>query len=145
MPTFTTVLLATGGRNVGIELPDDVVAALGGKRVPVTVSLNGHTYRSTTAVMSGRHLVGVNAAERAAAGVAAGEEHEVTVEVDAAPRTVEVPDDLAASLAAAGARDAFDALAPSRRKEHVRQVTEAKAAATRERRVQKVVDSLTQG
>ena len=142
MPTFTTILLATGGRNVGIELPDDVVAALGGKRVPVTVSLNGHTYRSTTAVMGGRHMVGVNAAERAAAGVAAGEEHEVTIEVDDAPRTVEVPADLAAALAAAGARDAFDALAPSRRKEHVRQVTEAKAEATRQRRVQKVVDSL---
>ena len=142
MPTFFTTLLAAGGNNVGIELPDDVVAALGGSRVPVTVTVNGHTYRSRTAVMGGRHLVGVNAAERAAAGVAAGEEHEVTVEVDTAPRTVEVPGDLAEALAAAGVRAAFDALAPSRRKEHVRQVEEAKAAATRERRVTKVVASL---
>ena len=142
MPTFTTTLVSSGN-NVGIEIPEDVVEALGGRRVPVTVTVNGHTYRSTTAVMGGRNLVGVNAAERASAGVAGGEEHEVTIERDSAPRTVEVPADLAAALAAAGLRDAFDALAPSRRKEHVRQVEEAKTSATRERRVAKVVQSLS--
>ena len=145
MPTFTTTLLATGGANVGIEVPDDVLASFGrGKRVPVTVGLNGYTYRSTTAVMGGRTLVGVNAAHRAAAGVAAGEEHEVTLELDAEPRTVELPEDLAEALAAAGVRDSFDALAPSSRREHVRQVLDAKAEATRQRRLAKIVDSLRQ-
>ncbi len=143
MPTFTTTLLTTGGNTVGIEVPDDVLASFGrGKRVPVTVTLHGHTYRSTTAVMAGRTLVGVSAAVRAAAGVAGGEVHEVTLEVDDAPRTVEVPPDLASALDAAGARDRFDALAPSARNEHVRQVLEAKAEATRRRRVATIIDGL---
>ncbi|WP_029291810.1 YdeI/OmpD-associated family protein [Cellulomonas sp. HZM] len=142
MPTIRTTLLQTGN-NVGIEVPEDVVLALGaGKRPPVVVTLNGFTYRSTIAPMGGRYLVPVSAAIRAEAGVAGGEEHDVVLEHDDQPRTVEVPDDLAAALAAAGARDAFDALSPSRRKEHVRSVTEAKAAATRERRVAAVVASL---
>ncbi len=143
MPTFTTILLAAGGSNVGIEVPDDVLASFGrGKRVPVTVTLNGYTYRSTTAVMGARTLVGVNAAHRAAAGVAGGEVHEVTLEVDTEPRTVEVPDDLAAALEASAVRDRFDALAPSARKEHVRQVHDAKAEETRQRRIAKIVHAL---
>ena len=92
--------------------------------------------------MGGVYLVGLAKAHREAAGVAGGEEHEVTIEHDRAERTVEVPEDLAAALSAAGVREAFDALAFSYRKEHVRAVTEAKAAATRERRIAKIVDGL---
>ena len=143
MPTFTTTLLQDGN-NVGIVVPPEVVESFGaGKRVPVVVTVNGYTYRSTIASMGGRFLVGVAKAHREAAGVAGGETHEVTLEHDASPRTVEVPDDLAEALAAAGVREAFDALALSRRKEHVRAVEEAKAAATRERRVAKVVEQLS--
>jgi len=142
MPTFTTTLLSQGS-NVGIEVPEDVVASLGaGKRVPVVVTLNGHVYPSTIAVMGGRYLVPVSAQIRKDAGVAGGEEHEVTLEHDTSSRDTPVPDDLAAALDAAGARAAFDALAPSRRKEHVRQVESAKAEDTRARRVAKVVESL---
>ena len=142
MPTFTTTLLSQGS-NVGIEVPEDVVASLGaGKRVPVVVTLNGHVYPSTIAVMGGRYLVPVSAQIRKDAGVAGGEEHEVTLEHDTSSRDTPVPDDLAAALDAAGARAAFDALAPSRRKEHVRQVESAKADDTRARRVAKVVESL---
>jgi len=142
MPTFTTTLLSQGN-NVGIEVPEDVVASLGaGKRVPVVVTLNGHVYPSTIAVMGGRYLVPVSAQIRKDAGVAGGEEHEVTLEHDTSSRDTPVPDDLAAALDAAGARAAFDALAPSRRKEHVRQVESAKADDTRARRVAKVVESL---
>ncbi len=143
MPTFRTTLVQTGGNNVGIEIPEEIVDGFGaGKRVPVTVSVNGHTYRSTVAVMGGRFLVGVNAEHRAAARVAGGEEHEVTIEHDSAPRTVEVPADLAAALADAGLRDAFDALPYSQRKEHARSVGQAKKAETRARRVVKVVEQL---
>jgi len=140
--TFTTTLLALGN-NVGIEVPEEVVLGFGaGKRVPVTVTLAGHTYPSTIARMGGRYLVPVSQENRVAAGVAGGEEHEVVLEHDTSTRAPEVPDDLAEALAAAGLRDAFDALAPSRSKEHVRSVNEAKAAATRARRIAKVVDSL---
>lgn len=143
MVTFHTVLLSQGN-NVGIEVPEDVVLGFGaGRRVPVVVTLNGHTYASTIASMGGRFLVPVSKAVREAAGVAGGEAHDVTLEHDTSSRTPEVPDDLAAALDAAGVRAAFDALAPSRSKEHVRSVSEAKAPETRARRVQKVVDSLT--
>ena len=142
MATFTTTLVQMGN-NVGIEVPEDVVLGFGaGRRVPVTVHLNGHVYASTIASMGGRFLVPVSKAVREAAGVAGGEQHAVTLEHDTSTRTPDVPDDLAAALASAGVRAAFDALAPSRSKEHVRSVVEAKAAETRARRVAKVVDSL---
>jgi len=143
MATFTTVL-AQMGNNVGIEVPDEVIAELGsGKRPPVVVTLNGFTYRSTVGVMGGRSLIPVAAAIRASAGVAGGEEHEITLTLDDQPRTVEVPDELARALDAAGVREAFDKLAPSRRKEAVRSVVDAKADATRDRRIAAVVASLT--
>lgn len=141
--TFRTVLIRSGANNVGIDVPEEVVLGLGaGKRPPVVVTLNGYTYRSTVAPMGGRFFVPVSAAVRAEAGVAGGEEHDVTLVLDDQPRTVELPEDLAAALDAAGLRSAFDALAPSHRKEHVRSVVEAKQQATRERRVAKVVDAL---
>ena len=142
MPTFRTTLLQSGN-NVGIVVPEEIVLGFGaGKRVPVRVTLRGYTYSSTVAVMGGRYLVSLSAAHRAAAGVAGGEEHDVTLEHDGSPRTVEVPDDLAAALADAGLREAFDSLAPSRRKEHVRSIQDAKSPATRDRRVAKVVGGL---
>jgi uncharacterized protein YdeI (YjbR/CyaY-like superfamily) len=74
--------------------------------------------------------------------VQAGDTVEVILELDTEPRTVEVPDDLAAALAKHGLREKFDGLAPSARKEHVRQVTTAKAAETRTRRIDKIVTTL---
>ncbi len=143
MPSFTTTLLLNGN-NVGIEVPEDIVASFGaGKRVPVIVTVNGYSYPSTIAVMGGQYLLPLAAVHREAAGVAGGETYEVTLAHDTSPRDTPVPDDLAEALAAAGVRDAFDALAPSHRKEHVRSVTEAKAAATRQRRIEKVVAALS--
>ena len=143
MPTFTTTLVQSGN-NVGIEVPEEIVLGFGaGKRVPVTVTINGYSYGSTIAVMGGRYLVGVSAAHRAAASVAGGEQHEVTIEHDKSPRAVEVPGDLGAALADAGVRDRFDALSYSARKEHVRSVEEAKQAATRQRRVAKITEALS--
>ena len=142
MPTFTTTLLQHGN-NVAIEVPPEVVESFGaGKRVPVVVTINGYSYRNTVASMGGRLLVGVATEHRDAGGIAGGETHEVTLEHDTSPREVDVPQDLAAALVDAGVRDTFDALAPSYRKEHVRAVEEAKAQATRERRIVKIVDGL---
>jgi hypothetical protein len=143
VPSFTTTLLRNGN-NVGIEVPAEVVAGFGaGKRVPVIVTINGYSYPSTIAVMGGQYLVGVAAEHRLAAGVAGGETHEVTLTHDTSARDTPVPDDLAEALASAGLRAKFDALAPSHRKEHVRSVTEAKADATRLRRIEKVVAALS--
>jgi hypothetical protein len=142
--TFTTTLEATGGNNVGIVVPDAVLEALGrGKRVPVRATVDGYTWTTTTGSMGGRVLVSFNAETRKATGRGAGDEVEVHLEVDDAPRTVEVPEALASALdARPGARAAFDALSPSKRKAHAQAVASAKAEATRERRIAAVLDSL---
>jgi bifunctional DNA-binding transcriptional regulator/antitoxin component of YhaV-PrlF toxin-antitoxin module len=134
-----------GGKTAtGIEVPDEVVAELGShKRPAVRVTIGDYTYRSTVARMGGRFLLPVSAEVRKGAGVAAGDEVDVEVVLDDAPRAVTVPDDLGAALdAVPGARARFDALSYTHRKEHVRGVEEAKAAATRERRIAKAVDTL---
>jgi bifunctional DNA-binding transcriptional regulator/antitoxin component of YhaV-PrlF toxin-antitoxin module len=140
---FTTTLLLHGKSATGIEVPADVMAALGpGSRHPVSVTINGHTYRSTTASMGGRILLPVSAEVRANAGVAAGDDLDVLIERDEAPREVVVPADLAQALAAVPeAREAFDALSFSKRKEAVRSVEAAKTDVTRQRRIAKVVES----
>jgi hypothetical protein len=144
---FTAVIELHGTSATGIVVPPEVVEALGaGKRPAVTVTLGGHTYRSTIASMGGRFLLPVSAENRTAAGVAAGDEVAVDVEVDTAPRTVEVPADLAAALDAdPDVRRRFDGLPFTHRKEHVRSVVDAKAEATRLRRIEKVLTALQQG
>lgn len=131
------------GNNTGIEVPPDIVEALGaGKRPPVTITVNGFEYRSTIAVMGGRYLIPFSADKRASTGLNGGDPITVDLELDTAPRTAEVPDDLAAALDDAGVRAAFDALAPSARKAHVTNVEGAKAAETRERRIAAIVAKL---
>jgi antitoxin component of MazEF toxin-antitoxin module len=144
--TFKTTIKADGN-NTGIEVPPEVIAALGtSKKPPVVVTVGSYTYRNTVAVMGGVYMISLSKANREAAGVKAGDEVEVTLELDTAPRTVEIPDDLATALAEKpGARVAFDALAPSKKKEFVRQVVEAKAEDTRTRRIAKIVADLGGG
>jgi len=141
MPKFKTTLLQAEGMNAtGIEIPEKIVDAFGqGKKPKVAVTINGYTYRNTVAVMGGTYMVGVAKEHREKAGVKGGDKIEVTIELDTAPREVDVPKDFAAALKKAGARAAFDKLAFSHRKEHVRSIEEAKAAETRARRIEKSV------
>ena len=141
---FRTTLELHGKTATGIEVPDDVVAALdAGKRPPVRVTVNGHTWRSTVAVMGGRNLVGVSAENRAAAGVSAGDVLDVELVLDTEKREVEVPADLAAALAAApDAAAAFAALSYSNKSRHVLSVEGAKTDETRARRIAKAVSDL---
>lgn len=137
----TTMLLA--GRNTGIPVPPEVLEQLGaGKRPGVAVVVNGYRYASTVGAMGGRSLIPFSAEHRAASGIAGGDDIEVELIVEDAPRDIPVPDDLGSALADAGATAAFAALAPSRRKAHVVAVTGAKAAETRERRIRGIVDGL---
>ena len=143
--TFKTTLLKdSGGNATGISVPPEVIAALGTKkRVAVKATLNGYTYRTTVAPYNGVFMLPVAAEHRDAAGIKAGDEIEVTLAVDEEPRTVEVPDELAAALAQKpGAREAFDRLSYTIRKEHARQVTDAKTPETRQRRIEKIVSQL---
>ena len=145
MPTFRTTLRGVEGMNAtGIEVPPEVIEALGaGKRPKIVVTICGLTYRSTAAVMGGRFMVGVTQEHRAQSGLKAGDAIEVTIELDTAPREVEAPPDLLSAIDAAGVRAAWDRLAYSHRKEHVRAIEEAKAPETRRRRIEKAVAMVT--
>ncbi|MDW4571250.1 YdeI/OmpD-associated family protein [Microbacterium sp. M3] len=137
-------VLAPMGPATAIELTDEQVAELGGgKRAAVIVGIGGRTARVRLGVMDGRNLVGLSKAVRAELGVEIGDEVDATIDLDTAEREVEVPDDLAAALDAAGVRAAFDALTFSRRKELARGVTEAKRPETRERRVAAALEELS--
>ena len=131
----------------GFGVPDEVVEALGhGKRPAVTVRIGDHMYRSTVAVMDGRFVVPLSAENRAAAGVTAGDEIEVELALDTAPRVMAVPDDFAAALdAEPAARRTFDGLSYSLQRYHVEQVTGAKTDETRQRRIAKSVATLREG
>lgn len=139
----TTVEL--GGRTAtGLQVPDEIVHALGtGKRPAVRVTVGQHTYRTTIGARGGRFLVPLSADNRTAAGVAAGDQVDVTIEADSAPRDVAVPDDLARALSGEPAAGRFfDTLAYSHRKEWVRWIEDAKKPETRATRLQATLDAL---
>lgn len=144
---FRTTILQGDKTATGIRVPVDVVEALGkGKRPPVRVTINGFTYRSTVAVMGGDYMIGVSAENRAGARVKGGDEVDVDVELDTAPREVTLPGDFAAALDAdANARRTFDALSPSNKGWHVSSIESAKTDATRRRRIAKQVEALREG
>ena len=144
---ITVTIEQSGKTATGFAVPAEVVEALGaGKRPPVRVTINGHTYRSTVASMGGRFMVGVSAETREQAGVAGGDVVEVDLELDTEPREAVVPADLAAALdAEPEARRTFDGLSYSMKRFHIESVEGAKTQETRERRIAKAVDTLRQG
>jgi hypothetical protein len=143
---FRTTVEQRGKTATGLLVPDDVVSGLGaGKKPPVRVTVGGHTYRSTVAARDGVFLIPLSAEHRALAGVAGGDEVDVEIELDTEPREVVVPADLAAALAREpAAQRAFDALSYSNQRGHVLSVEGAKAAETRERRIDKAIATLRQ-
>ena len=144
---FRTTILQGDKTATGIRIPDEIVEALGaGKRPPIRVTINGFTYRSTVAVMGGAYMVGVSAENRAGAGVAGGDEVDVDIELDTAPREVTVPSDFAAALdAEPDARKTFEGLSNSNKGWHVYQIEGAKTDETRQRRIAKSVGALREG
>ena len=141
---FRTVIEQSGATATGIPVPEEVVASLGpGKRHAITVTINGHSYRSSVAPYRGKYMIALSADNRDKAGVAGGDEVEVTIELDDQPRTVEEPAVLTAALDAdPEARAAFDKLSFSNQRRHVLAVDGAKSDGTRVRRVQAVLTEL---
>ena len=139
-------LVELGGKTAtGIPVPDEVVAALGdSKRPAVTITVNGHSYRTTAVRMGGRFLVPLSAENRDAAGLAPGDSVAVDIALDTAPREVALPADLEAAMDDA-ARTTYDGLSYTHRKEWVRWVEEAKKPETRATRVAKTVAGLREG
>jgi Bacteriocin-protection, YdeI or OmpD-Associated/Domain of unknown function (DUF1905) len=143
-----TATLVSRGSAAAVVLDDDQVAAVGegAKRFPVVATINGYTWRTTVTRMRGEFLLGLNRAVRQEAGVETGDTVDVELELDAAPREVKVPEDLAGALSDdPKARATFDRLAYTHRKEYVRWIDEAKRQETRRRRLAQALEMLRQG
>jgi len=126
----------------GITVPFDVEAVFGAKRVPVKVLINGAQYRGSVVRMGGKYMMGVPKVFRAAAGIEAGDNIVVTMELDAEPRTVETPPDLEKALKQSGLQAAWEKLSYTHRKEHVLAIEESKKAETRARRIGKAIEMI---
>jgi Bacteriocin-protection, YdeI or OmpD-Associated/Domain of unknown function (DUF1905) len=145
--TFHAVLLLGGKTATGIEVPPEIVDQLGaGKRPAVRVTISGYTYRTTVAVMGGRFMIPVSADNRRQAGVAAGDEFDVRVEIDLEPREVAVPPDFRAALDnSPDAGRFFNSLSYSRKSRFVLGIEDAKSPETRQRRIDKAISDLAAG
>lgn len=144
---FRAELESTGKTTAGFEVPESIVEELGAGRHPkVAVTVNGFTFRTSIARMGGRYLLGMSVDRREQAGVAAGDVLDVLVELDTAPREVQVPEDLAAALEAEPDAKAFwDTLSYSKKQWHTLRVTGAKKAETRSARITQSVSMLRGG
>ncbi len=125
----------TGDGMTGIDLPFDPGAVFGKVRAPVVVTINGYSYRSTVFSMNGRIWVPVRRSNREAAKIGGGDVVEVTMTLDTAPREVELPDDLAAAIEAAGVQPGWDKLSYTAKREHVEAIDAAKRPETRAKRI----------
>ena len=144
---FRTTIIQTGKTACGIQVPPEVVEALGaGKKPPVRVTINGFTYRSTIAVMGGDFWVGVSAENRAGAGAAGGDVVDVDIELDTAPREVAVPPDLQTALdREAAAKRFFEGLSYSQKRWFAEWIESAKKEETRQKRLVDAVTMLKEG
>jgi hypothetical protein len=143
---FDTTVTATGN-NTGIVVPDDAIEQLGaGRRPAVIVNVNGYEYRNTVGVMGGKHMISISAAIRKETGLKGGDPIHVVLTVADTPREVDVPDDLAAALAAEPeAKAFFEKLSNSLQRYHVDNVNGAKTAETRQRRIDKAIALFREG
>lgn len=138
--TFKTVLKKHEKLDAtGIEIPFDVEAIFGAKRVAVKAAINGAEYRGSIVRMGGKYMLGIPKAFRETAGINAGDEITVSVEKDVEERPVAVPKDFAAALKKSRLENAWEGLSYTHRKEHVRAIEEAKHAETRLRRIEKAI------
>ncbi|HEY6609504.1 MAG TPA: YdeI/OmpD-associated family protein [Candidatus Limnocylindria bacterium] len=145
---FRTTLQLEGKSATGFQVPAEVVEALGqGKKRPaVTVTINGYSYRSTIAAYGDVYMLPLASGHREAIGATAGDELEVDLELDTAPRIIEVPTDFAAALdAEPAARQTFEALSYSNKSYHVLSIEGAKTEETRQRRIEKSIATLREG
>lgn len=144
---FRATLELSGKTSTGVRVPEEVVESLGkGRKPPVVVTVNGHIWRSTIAVMGGQFMLGVSAENREAAGVQAAAEIDVDLALDTQLREVEVPSDLAEALEGKPrAKAYFDKLSYSNKRRHILTIEGAKAADTRRRRVDKALGMFAEG
>ncbi|MDB5240448.1 MAG: hypothetical protein JWP57_1073 [Spirosoma sp.] len=141
------ILQRHGKTATGFQVPEEVVTSLGtSKRPAVRVTINGFTYRSSIAVMNGEFMLGVSAENRQAAGIEAGQEVELEIELDTESREVVLPPDFVAALASnPSAKAFFEELSYSNQRRHVLSFEQAKTDETRQRRIAKSISMLKIG
>lgn len=140
--TYKTTILGFGN-HASIEIPDEIIAKLGGnRRMPLKITVNGYTYQSTATGMGGQCLVVFPQRDRDASGAKAGDTLDVTLELDSGYREVDMHPALVEALKKHGLSETFHNITYSKRKEFTRQVNEAKAEETRTRRIQKIIEQL---
>jgi len=139
--------IVQSGNNTGINVPAEIIENFGaGKKPPVKITINNHTYQSTVAVMGGLYMVSLSAENRKRANVSGGDNIEVTIELDTELRTVELPADFQKALNKnATARKNFETLSNSKKKYMVLPITDAKTEETRIKRIEKAIDLLKNG
>ncbi len=144
MSTSYKTLIIGEGNHASIEIPDEILLALGAnKRAPLKITINGHSYQSTATGVDGQCRVVFPQRDRAAAGVAAGDEVLVLLELEAGHRQVELPPQLQSALLAANSLDAFETLPFAKRRLLARSVGDAKTEATMDRRIAAILELLT--
>jgi bifunctional DNA-binding transcriptional regulator/antitoxin component of YhaV-PrlF toxin-antitoxin module len=143
-----SAVLSDSGRGGGrwIEIPFDAKDEFGEARAAVAGTVNGAGFRSRLSVYGGKTYLGLRKEIRDAAGIDVGDEVDVVIERDDAPREVELPPALAAALEGdAEAQGAYESLSFTHRKEYARWIAEARKDETRERRVVKALEMLRAG
>ncbi len=140
--TYKTTVIGYGN-HASIEIPDKNLSEIGGnRRAPLKITINGYTYQSTATGVDGKCMVVFPTRDREASGVAAGDKIMVTLALDDGYRNVDVPVELRNALDKNDLSKTFHDLTYSKRKEFARQVSDAKAAETRARRIEKVINAL---
>lgn len=144
--TYTTTVIGEGN-TTGLEVPPEIIAQLGTSKKPaVVVTVNGFTYRNTVAMRGEKYLISLSKERREAAGVKAGDKVEITLELDTAPREVIVPPDFQEALDQdTEAKRFFESLSYSNKSRHVLSIEGTKNPETRQRRIEKAIESLRAG
>ena len=118
----------------------------GGKRAAVRVTVANRSARLRLAVMGGENVIGLSKAARADLGIEIGDDVDVRIDRDDAPRHVDVPAELTAAWAEhPDVVAAFQKLSYTHQREYAEWVGSAKQQATRDRRAAKAVEMLTDG
>ena len=141
--SFRTILKGEGRTAAGIAVPEELMAQLGpAKRYPVVVTINGdYTYRNSVSWYKGAFMISVSSENQKAAGVKGGDEVDVTVEIDEAPRVLDLPGDFAAALSDAGVLEKFQTFSYSKQNSLLAPRAAAKSDATRVKNLAKAIDA----
>jgi hypothetical protein len=140
---FKTKIIQTGN-NTGIEVSEEILEHLGGGKKPlVVVKVNEYTYRSAVGKMGDKFMISLSAENRKNASVKGGDIVDIEIELDKAPRTIEIPNGFQSLLDSnSTAKVNFEKLAPSKKKAIILSINEAKTDETRNRRMEKAIESL---